>query len=91
MIKNFLASLDDAEKKQDANILQKKDMVRLLMSYTSTDQVDYSIFTPDVILELTKFAVENATDVEAQITLKNCVINEIAKLPSLSRHHYSCM
>lgn len=91
MIKNILASLNDAEQKQDSTILQKKDMIRLLMSYTSTSQVDYSIFTPDKILELTQFIIDNANEIEHQLSLKNGAIREISKLPPLYRHHYSCM
>lgn len=89
MVNEILASLNDAEKKQDAEILQKKQMLGLLMSYTSTSQVDYSTFTPCKILELAKFAVENAVVIEQQLSSKENAIHAISELPHLNRHrHY---
>lgn len=66
-------------------------LFRKAMSFSSTSEIDFDIFTPELILRLAAYGAENATAQCEAIGKIQSFIKACCHSPHVMRKHYGCM
>lgn len=92
MQKVYVALEDAAElENKDIERMENEKLICDLMAFTNTSQIDFSVYTPEKIMELMQYIVNSSYDLHLISILSERIIDTANNMPKVARKHFACM
>ena len=92
MQKVYVALEDAAElENKDIERMENEKLICDLMAFTNTSQIDFSVYTPEKIMELMQYIVDSSYDLHLISVQSERIIDTANNMPKVARKHFACM
>lgn len=78
-------------KKQASGSEQIRELLSEVLSFTNTSQVDFDKFTPEILVDVAKYEIENADKIHVASSQSINFISKVEDKPHVKRSYACCL
>ena len=80
-----------AKEEEDKERLENEILIEKLMAFSSTGEVDFSVYTPEKIIQLMHYIVDSSYDMHLTSLRTNQIISAAKSMPKEKPKRFACM